>query len=149
MDSLDASLTKLFVGPCATITRLHQDAGDAHAWLGQAVGRKLFVCFPPDDAAALFPIDGEVETVQSAIDPLAPPEALRKQRRAYFEDARPVVFVVHPGEVVLCPRGWWHYAVALDHSVTVMRNFYNANTNVNALVGTIIAKARKTAVVCG
>ena len=69
-----------------------------------------FVCFPPDDAAALFPIDGEVETVQSAIDPLAPPEALRKQRRAYFEDARPVVFVVHPGEVVLCPRGWWHYA---------------------------------------
>jgi hypothetical protein len=30
-----------------------------------------------------------------------------------------------------------------------MRNFYNANTNVNALVGTIIAKARKTAVVCG
>jgi chloride channel 7 len=97
----------------------------------------------------LFPIDGEVETVQSAIDPLAPPEALRKQRRAYFEDARPVVFVVHPGEVVLCPRGWWHYAVALDHSVTVMRNFYNANTNVNALVGTIIAKARKTAVVCG
>jgi len=149
VDSLDASLTKLFVGPCATITRLHQDAGDAHAWLGQAVGRKLFVCFPPDDAAALFPIDGEVETVQSAIDPLAPPEALRKQRRAYFEDARPVVFVVHPGEVVLCPRGWWHYAVALDHSVTVMRNFYNANTNVNALVGTIIAKARKTAVVCG
>jgi chloride channel 7 len=44
-----------------------------------------------------------------------------------------VVFVLRPGEVVLIPRGWWHYAVALDPSVTAMKNFYDAQTNLAAL----------------
>ena len=43
--SLSAGLSKVFVGPCGTVTRLHQDCANAHAWLGQASGRKLFVCY--------------------------------------------------------------------------------------------------------
>jgi chloride channel 7 len=46
--------------------------------------------------------------------------------------------VLAPGEVVLNPRKWWHYAVSLDErSVTVMRNFYNATSNVDGLVKVI------------
>ena len=56
--SLSGSLSKVFVGPCGTVTRLHQDCANAHAWLGQASGRKLFVCFPPSDAAHLDVING-------------------------------------------------------------------------------------------
>ena len=71
VQSLDTTLSKIFAGPAGTVTRLHYDAGEAHAWLGQAQGRKLFVCYPPDDAPNLYLIEGETETVQSAVDPLA------------------------------------------------------------------------------
>ena len=40
-DGLDAALGKMFVGPAGTVTRMHQDAGEAHAWLAQVIGRKL------------------------------------------------------------------------------------------------------------
>jgi hypothetical protein len=147
VESLDATLSKIFAGPAGTVTRLHQDAGEAHAWLGQATGRKLFVCYPPDDAPSLYLIEGETETVQSAIDPLS--SSSEDFFPLYWASARPVVFVLEPGEVVLVPRSWWHYAAALDSSVTVMRNFYHAGTNHEALVKTIIAKARRTVVMCG
>ena len=35
------SLVKLFCGPTAAVTRLHQDNFRAHAWLHQLAGRKL------------------------------------------------------------------------------------------------------------
>jgi hypothetical protein len=34
-------------------------------------------------------------------------------------------------------QGWWHYAVALDCSITVMQNFYHA-TNANGLVEMVL-----------
>ena len=34
-DGIDQNLSKLFMGPAGTITRLHFDCGEAHAWLGQ------------------------------------------------------------------------------------------------------------------
>ena len=40
------SLVKLFCGPTAAVTRLHQDNFRAHAWLHQLAGRKL--CAVPD-----------------------------------------------------------------------------------------------------
>ena len=132
-DALDASLRKLFVGPAGTITRLHQDAGDAHGWLGQVAGRKLFVLCPPGDAPFLRSIPGEKETAQSFVDPLDFSREARREDAAFWERASPVVFVLRPGEVVLIPRGWWHYAAALDPSVTAMKNFYDAQTNLAAL----------------
>lgn len=145
--SLSGSLSKVFVGPCGTVTRLHQDCANAHAWLGQASGRKLFVCFPPSDAAHLDVINGEKETRQSTIDPLAPKDA---QPRGYLTNASPTVFVLEPGEVVLVPCGWWHYAAALDPSVTVMRNFFTASPPSNHvdLVGTIIQRAKQASTCC-
>ena len=106
--SLDASLDEVIRGSVRDpITRLHQDAG-GRARVARS-GCRVASCscvFPPDDAAAfVFRSTARWRPLQSAIDPLAPPEALRKQRRAYFEDARPVVFVVHPGEGrPLCPK---------------------------------------------
>ena len=132
-DALDASLRKLFVGPAGTITRLHQDAGDAHGWLGQVTGRKLFLLCPPGDAPFMRSIPGEKETAQSFVDPLDFSSEARRTNAAFWKHASPVVFVLKPGEVVLIPRGWWHYAAALDPSVTAMKNFYDAETNLEAL----------------
>ena len=137
---LHAALGKMFVGPAGVVTRMHQDAGEAHAWLGQVVGRKLFVCCPPDDAPALRVIEGETETAQSAVDPLDLSEDARVASAKFWTEARPVVFTLEPGEAAVIPRGWWHYAVAIDHGWTVMRNFYHAGTNAAALVRAMAGK---------
>lgn len=134
-EALDLSLQKLFIGPCGTVTRMHQDAGEAHGWLGQVLGRKLFILCPPSDAPFLCEINGEVETAQSSVDPLDMSEEAVSFRNALFwEKASPVITILKPSEVVLVPKGWWHYAAALDKSVTAMKNFYDAATNVEALV---------------
>lgn len=42
--------------------------------------------------------------------------------------------ILNPGEAVVIPQNWWHYAVALETSITVMKNFYHADTNISSLV---------------
>jgi chloride channel 7 len=137
-DSVSKSLDKMFVGPRGALTRLHYDAGDAHGWLGQVEGRKLFVFYPPSASPMLYPI----EDSHASVDPLEPDY----DRFPLFREARSRarVCVLNPGEVVLCPRRWWHYAVALDTSVTVMRNWYNVNTNAQALVEQICSTIKQT-----
>lgn len=58
---------------------------------------------------------------QSWFDPLAPDFA-RFPRAA---QATPYVATCEPGETILCPGDWFHYAVALTPSITLMRNFMN------------------------
>lgn len=124
------SMSKVFAGPRGTITRLHFDSGDAHGWLAQVHGRKLFVLYSPEDSKYLYEIPGEEETTQSFIDPLNPDF----QRFPLYQHARPLAVVLEEGQAILIPKGWWHYAVSLDPSITVMRNFYNARTNTKGLV---------------
>ena len=57
---MSATLFKLFLGPAGTVTRLHADAGEAHGWLAQVWGAKLFVLYPPTDAPHLRVLPNEV-----------------------------------------------------------------------------------------
>lgn len=41
-------------------------------------------------------------------------------------------------------QGWWHYAVALDASITVMQNFYHAPSNAAGLVELVLKTAAAT-----
>eukprot|EP00890_Picochlorum_soloecismus_P002011 jgi/Picsp_1/2810/NSC_01036-R1_protein len=128
-EAIDRKLAKLFIGPPGTTTRLHYDAGDAHGWLGQLKGRKLFFLFPPNNSKGLKPLSSEKETVQSALDPLTLDLSALKD-----DNLEPMAIVLEPGDAILIPRRWWHYAVALDCSVTFQKNFYNASTNAQGLV---------------
>ena len=132
-----AAMSKLFLGPAGTVTRLHYDAVDAHGWLAQVVGTKLFVLFPPSDTHALAPIPGETETVQSEVDPLA----CACGATDWPPGATPHVCVLSPGEAIVIPRGWWHYAAALDTSLTAQHNFYTEH-NAAALAEMIVRKLR-------
>ncbi|CAL6359701.1 unnamed protein product [Bathycoccus prasinos] len=114
--NVSRSLNKAFIGPAGCITRLHYDAQNAHGFLAQTKGRKLFVLFhPAADVGATnccSSADEQTEMNQSLIDPLRHiPEKARK-----------------------APLRWWHYAVSLDSSQTVMRNFFHSKTNVEGLV---------------
>ena len=49
------TLCKLFVGPVGAITRIHQDNHNAHAWLCNLRGRKLYVLCRPADSDKVAP----------------------------------------------------------------------------------------------
>ncbi len=123
------------MGPAGTVTRLHYDAGGAHGWLGQVSGRKLFILFPPSDGPNLYALSGETRTQQSTIDPLSRDVI---ETHPDLAATHPRWCVVRPGEALLIPRGWWHYAAALDGSITVMRNFYHAQTNAQDMVQMVL-----------
>ena len=127
----DVLLNKVFMGPAGNITRLHFDAHRAHGWLAQVRGRKLFVLFPPADSGKLYPLEGEA-TTQSPCDPLDPSVC---ERYPKYGGASLQYAILEEGETILCPEGWWHFACSLSPSVTVMRNFYHALSNVHGLVG--------------
>jgi len=141
--NVNTSLSKLFLGPPGTVTRLHYDAGSAHGWLAQIKGRKLFVLYPPSATVYLNPLKTEIETVQSPIDPLHPwnKEEGEEEGERYKKEGKPIAVIVNPGEAVVIPEGWWHYAVSLDESITVQRNFYHANTNAKGLVQMVLKTA--------
>lgn len=87
----------------------------------------------------LHPLDTETETVQSPVDPLCPDVASWPAYAA----ARPRVVMLRPGEAILVPRGWWHYAVSVDTSVTLQRNFYHAATNARGLVQLVLQSVKR------
>ncbi|CAE8656267.1 unnamed protein product, partial [Polarella glacialis] len=118
----NASLTKVFLGPAGTVSRLHHDTYATHVWLSQIRGRKQFICYSPEDTENLHshPLD-EFDGRTSLFDPSAPDyEAFPLARRA-----RAYSVVVEEGETVVLPARWWHWAKSLTPSVTLMRNFVN------------------------
>ena len=122
-ERLDRSFTKIFLGPAGTVTRLHNDTYYTHAWLSQIRGTKQFILYPPSQAHLIHAGEGINEGVddhgasQTWFDPLAPD--FDKFPRA--RQATPYVAVCGPGDTILVPSLWFHYAVSLTPSITCMR----------------------------
>ncbi len=116
---------KLFVAPRGASTRMHQDNHHAHAWLSQVRGRKLYVLCPPQDYALVSPAgksaDAGGTTKEGRFDPLD--AAQRAEREA--AGLRVYATVLQPGETILAPDSWWHYAVSLTPTITLMANFWD------------------------
>jgi len=124
LSRISNDFTKIFLGPAGTTTRLHNDTYYTHAWLSQIRGRKLFVLYPPSDAHALHAGEGVSSgngAQQTWFDPLAPDfERFPRARHttAYVAECA-------EGETIVVPSGWFHCAVSLTPSITLMRNFFN------------------------
>jgi hypothetical protein len=121
-ERLDRSFTKIFLGPAGTVTRLHNDTYYTHAWLSQIRGTKQFILYPPSQRHLIHAGEDINEGIedhgasQTWFDPLAPD--FDKFPRA--REATPYVVVCGPGETILVPSLWYHYAVALTPSITCM-----------------------------
>jgi len=85
--------------------------------VGLACLRSRFFCMQ-----AHFLHAGEgVSKSQTWFDPLHPDfERFPRARRA-----TPYVAVCDEGETIFCPSNWFHYAISLTQSITLMRNFFN------------------------
>ena len=121
-------LMKLFVGPRGAIARMHQDNHRAHAWLYNLRGHKLYVVAAPGGQSERVGPTGRGSehggtTRGCRLDPLD--GASRGERRGVVLHAA----VLAPGETLVLPEGWWHYAASLTPSITLMCNFGTAPTS--------------------
>ena len=122
--------SKLFCGVPGCRTRLHFDNLQTHAWLAQIQGRKQFLLFSPADSEKLrlhhweeASYDGE--GLRRSFDPKdgMPDKSIYED---LVQKTTPFLCIVEPGELIVIPRNWWHYALCLDVCVTLMRNFANS-----------------------
>jgi histone arginine demethylase JMJD6 len=102
----------IYIGPEGSLSALHCDWWNTHAYLAQIRGRKRAILFSPKDSSFLY--DGEVD-----------PELPDFERFPLFECATAYECVIEPGDTLLIPANWWHHIRGLEKSITVSHNFFN------------------------
>jgi hypothetical protein len=113
----DREYFSIYLGPEGSLSQLHQDYWRTHSCLSQIQGRKRCILFAPQDSEFLY---------GGAVDPERPDPA----RFEHFERATAYECVIGPGDTLFTPPDWWHDVRALDNTITVSHNFFNA-ANVN------------------
>lgn len=96
-------------GGGGTVTPLHHDP--VNIFLAQVSGRKLIKMISPQQTPFLYNEVG----VFSKVD-LENPDY---HRYPLFRKVRSLDVILHPGEVIFLPVGWWHYVKSLDLSISV------------------------------
>jgi ribosomal protein L16 Arg81 hydroxylase len=111
---LAAAPARMWFGGAGTITPLHHDA--SNILFGQVYGRKLVRLIPPYEIENVY----NDRTCFSDID-------LDDVDYVRFPRFRPVTVLeamVHPGDFLLLPLGWWHQVRSLDVSISLsFQNF--------------------------
>jgi Cupin-like domain len=102
----------VYLGPAGSLSPLHRDYWNTHAYLAQIQGRKRAILFSPEDSDFLY--GGEVD-----------PEQPDFGRFPLFDRATAYECVIEPGETLLMPADWWHCVRGLEKSITVSHNFFN------------------------
>ncbi|XP_063790121.1 HSPB1-associated protein 1 isoform X2 [Pseudophryne corroboree] len=114
----DGRESTLWVGSLGANTPCHIDSYGCNLVL-QVEGRKKWHLFPPEDTAYLYPtrIPYEESSVFSKVNVVNPD----RNRYPLFSAAHPYVITLHPGQVLLVPRLWWHHVESID-DITVSVN---------------------------
>ena len=107
----------LWLGPAGIVTPVHFDS--AHNLLVQIHGHKKLILIPPQQSDSLYYPCLELGHVNySPVDVEAPDY----DRFPRFRSATPFEVVLAPGEVLFIPVRWWHYARALEPTISL--NFW-------------------------
>lgn len=105
-------------GAGAVFPTLHYDFRHTHAFLMQLYGTKEYLVFAPDQESYLYPRSGN-EANKSSIPDI---ENVDLERFPLFSKARGTRFLLHAGETLFVPGGWWHTARIVTTSITVSIN---------------------------
>jgi Cupin-like domain len=108
----DKKYSALYIGPEGSLSPLHCDYWNTHAYLAQIQGRKRAILFSPEDSKLLY--GGQVDPEQPDLD-----------RFPLFDHATAYECVIEPGDTLLMPANWWHHVRGLEKTITVSRNFFN------------------------
>jgi len=104
--------TAVYIGPEGSLSALHRDFWNTHAYLAQIQGRKRATLFSPEDSDFLY--GGQVN-----------PEQPDFERFPLFDYTTAYECVIEPGDTLLIPANWLHHVRGLEKSITVSRNFFN------------------------
>ena len=124
-------------GPGGKFPYLHYDVMHLHAWITQLHGDKEFTLYSPDQAELLYPRAD-----------LPWQSAIRNHHAADFarypllRKARPQKIVIHAGETLFLPCGWWHTARSLTMTISVAFDQLGPD-NWNDFVEDVVAQARR------
>ncbi|MFF7440000.1 cupin-like domain-containing protein [Streptomyces sp. NPDC008122] len=104
----------MFVGSKGTVTPFHSDGMQTAAYLSQVVGRKRCYFVSPDQHAKLYPRPFRRQFGMAQVD-YRRPDLTRHPR---FKDVVVEETVLHPGETLYVPSGYWHAIEAMDTSIS-------------------------------
>jgi len=110
---------------------LHWDALYEHVFAFQIYGEKHWIVFPPSDSENVYPHEGHPNLSQinvfGGFDP---------QQFPRLADAHPRRLLLHAGDMLFLPGGWWHTTHIDGPSISVSINAANAS-NWSQLVTTL------------
>lgn len=105
----------LFIGgPAAGFPYIHYDIHHLLSYITQIYGEKEFYLFPPQQGVFLYP-NPEIPDESLIDNPLDPDY----DRFPLYRQAEPLRFVLHPGETLFMPCGWWHTTRMSSVSITL------------------------------
>ncbi|HXK17566.1 MAG TPA: cupin-like domain-containing protein [Polyangiaceae bacterium] len=113
----DGYLKLLIGGVGGRFPIMHYDGDNAHATITEVYGDKEFIVYPPSDSPYLYPSPKRAN--HSLVDD---PHLQDLQRFPLLERATQYRSILHPGDMVFVPCGWWHTARALSPSISVGMN---------------------------
>jgi hypothetical protein len=127
---------KVWVGKAGTVTPMHRDV--PHNLHVHLTGRKRWLLFPPGGARMYSHGLFSGMPNFSQIDPEHPDW----ERFPRFRGVRALGGVIHPGETLFIPRGWWHHTRTFDDAVS-MNFWWGGNVvQIVSLASTAFKRAR-------
>ncbi|KAK0182125.1 hypothetical protein PV327_000291 [Microctonus hyperodae] len=111
----------LWIGSKGAHTNCHQDSYGCNL-IAQLHGSKQWLIFPPDSGGILKEtrVPYEESTIYSKINFFCPSEEDEEHIiKSEVDELLPKLIILNPGDVLLVPRGWWHYVESLDTTVSV------------------------------
>jgi hypothetical protein len=113
----DGFLKLLIGGIGGRFPIMHYDGENAHATITEIYGDKEFIVYSPEDTPYLYPAAQRGN--HSQVDD---PHRQDLERFPLLAKATQYRSVLHPGDMVFVPSGWWHTARALEPSISVGMN---------------------------
>lgn len=108
------NLEIFFGGPGGEFPYLHYDVLRLHAWITQIHGDKEFTLYAPGQEHLLY-VNPDMPWQSSIRDHHHPDY----ERYPLFREAKCQKVVVHAGETLFLPCGWWHTARSLNMTISV------------------------------
>ncbi len=117
MDGFFNDYPFMFFGGQGSYTSMHYDIDMSHVFLNQIYGRKRVVLFSPEQSRYLYQ---HPYTVASYVDVNKPDY----KRFPALAKAEGYEVIIHPGESLYMPSGYWHYIEYVDggYSISLRAN---------------------------
>jgi len=114
----DGGQSTFWLGTTGAHTPCHFDTY-GYNLVGQVMGSKRWIMYPPEDAAELRPtrVPYEESSVYSDWD--FRPWADQAAQIPPIRGTHPYVVNLKPGDVLLVPRHWWHFVVNNELSISI------------------------------